>query len=149
MDKDTYHKWYKNYKKWAYVDPSPEMTPSPVQLSVLAVILLSGSCYVDLALWGSFQGRAARAMRCVGMVPGPGNTWVHVDFKGPPDFACWRMGFVVYVVARVVMLFKSILRIVIIVVVILHHRFLSFVPGVVAVLERFQVVVVFSHIKAT
>jgi uncharacterized membrane protein required for colicin V production len=54
--------------------------------------------------------------------------------------------FVVYiVVARVVMLFKSILRIVTLVVVILH-RFLSFVPGV---LERFQVVVIFSHMKAT
>ena len=50
MSQETYHRWYKNYKKWAYVDPKPEHTPSPVQLSVLAVILLSGSCYVDLAL---------------------------------------------------------------------------------------------------
>ena len=103
MSHEQYHRLYKNYKKWAYVDPKPEETPSPVQLSVLAVILLSRTCYVDLALWGAFQGRAARAMRCVGMVPGPDNTWVHVDFKGPPDFACWRICFVVYVVAMIML----------------------------------------------
>ena len=71
MNAETYRTLYRNYKKWAHVDPKPSITPTRQQLSVLQVILLTGSCYVDMALWGNFQGRSARAMRCEGMIPGP------------------------------------------------------------------------------
>ena len=38
MSPDEYKGWYKNYKKWAHVDPTPEITPTRQQLSVLRAI---------------------------------------------------------------------------------------------------------------
>ena len=54
MDLATYRIYYENYKKWCHVDPKASITPSRAQLSVLDAILKGGSCYVDLALWGSY-----------------------------------------------------------------------------------------------
>ena len=103
MTRDKYRSYYGNYKKWTHVDPKPSITPSRAQLSVLLAILASGSCYVDLAFWGSYQGRAARAMRCEGLIPGPDGTQVRADFKGPPDYHCWHACFVVYMVAMIML----------------------------------------------
>ena len=103
MPHEKYRGYYRNYKKWTHVDPKPEITPSRAQLSVLLAILAAGSCYVDLALWGSYQGRAARAMRCEGFIPGPDGTQVRADFKGPPDYTCWHACFVVYMVAMIML----------------------------------------------
>jgi len=103
MSHEDYRAFYKNYKKWKHVDPKPEITPTRPQLSVLGAILRSGSCYVDMALWGNYQGRMARAMRCEGMIPGPQGTQVRADFKGPPDYAAWLQCFTVYMVAMIMM----------------------------------------------
>jgi uncharacterized membrane protein YgcG len=103
MPMERYHLLYKNYKKWMHMDPKEEHTPSPVQLSVLAAIIKSGTCYVDLGLWGAHQGRTARAMRCEGLIPGPHGTMVHADFRGPPDFETWNACFIVYVVAMIML----------------------------------------------
>ena len=103
MPMPEYHTLYRNFKKWALVDPKPEATPTPVQLSVLRAIINSGTSYVDLALWGGHQGRSARAMRCEGLIPGPKGTQVRADFKGPPDFSTWKQCFTVYYVAMVML----------------------------------------------
>ena len=103
MDLEDYRKFYKNYKKWCHVDPEASITPSRAQLSVLDVILKGGSCYFDLALWGSYQNRAARAMRCEGMIPGKEGKLVKADFKGPPDYQAWLQCFIVYMVAMIMM----------------------------------------------
>ena len=103
MSVDDYKVYYKNYKKYAHVDPTPDITPSRPQLSVLKVILGTGTCYVDMALWGNYQNRSARAMRCEGTVPGPGGTQVRADFKGPPDHSAWVTCFTVYSVAMIML----------------------------------------------
>ena len=79
------------------------ITPTRARLSVLGAILKSGSCYVDMALWGACQNRSARAMRCEGLIPGPEGTQVRADFKGPPDYGAWLQCFTVYMVAMIMM----------------------------------------------
>ncbi|MCH1521551.1 MAG: hypothetical protein L7T80_01840 [Arenicellales bacterium] len=103
MSPADYKTYYKNYKKWKRVDPEPEVTPSRQQLSVLAALNRQGTCYVDMGLWGNFQGRLARAMRCEGMVPGPNGTSVRASFPGPPDFTTWAVCFTVYIAAMVML----------------------------------------------
>ena len=103
MSAERYRGFYRQYKKWTHVDPKPSITPTRAQLSVLGAILATGSCYVDMALWGAFQGRSARAMRCEGLIPGPDGTQVRADFKGPPDFTTWHQCFMVYMVAMIML----------------------------------------------
>ena len=103
MSPEKYRVYYKQYRKWTHVDPKPSITPTRAQLSVLLAILASGTCYVDMALWGAYQGRSARAMRCEGLIPGPEGTQVRADFKGPPDFDSWHQCFVVYMVAMIML----------------------------------------------
>ena len=103
MSAERYRGYYRQYKKWTHVDPKPSITPTRAQLSVLGAILATGSCYVDMALWGAFQGRSARAMRCEGLIPGPDGTQVRADFKGPPDFTTWHQCFMVYMVAMIML----------------------------------------------
>ena len=85
------------------MDPTPEITPTRAQLSVLIAILAGGTWYVDLALWGAYQNRAAKSMRCEGMVPGPDGTQVKADFRGPADFYSWHRCFLVCLVVMVML----------------------------------------------
>ena len=50
-----------------------------------------------------YQNRAARAMRCEGMIPGKHCTLVKADFKGPPDYHAWLQCFLVYMAAMIMM----------------------------------------------
>ena len=51
---------------------------------------------VDFALFGMNQQRSAKSLKGLGMIQGPGNTFIHPEFKGPPDFATLRSYYLVY-----------------------------------------------------
>ena len=87
------HTLFDNFEKYVGRAPDPEEIVSSQQLSVLEHILTTGTCCVDLGLWGDHHWRGTKAMKSIATVPGPSGPLIAADFKGPPDidaFArCW------------------------------------------------------------
>jgi hypothetical protein len=93
MENPEYIQLYRNFFKARGREQTPGEINSPPQLSVLRHTLSTASCFVDLALWGEFPQRNAKAMKTSGIAPGPSGYNLPVDFKGPPDIdafeRCW------------------------------------------------------------
>jgi hypothetical protein len=92
------------YIKMMHCEPAPEAEPSGDQLSVLSDILTtSGSCYVDLAIWGPHGIRIAKAMKLNGLILTPAGELTHQEFKGPPDYGHWAACYRVFMTAMVML----------------------------------------------
>ena len=93
MDSRRYLLMFPVFEKVVGRPPKAGEINSPAQLSVLEAILSTGTCLVDLALWGEFANRGAKAMKVLGQANGPSGYIVPHEFKGPPDIEafvkCW------------------------------------------------------------
>ena len=96
IDPKAYLNYYKNFEKWMLRKPNPGEVPSKAQLTCLIEILKSGTCYVDLAIFGEHQCRSAVAMKCSGRAIGPGGVIQPMVFRGPDCYTSFRAGWDVY-----------------------------------------------------
>ena len=96
IDPKAYLSYYKNFEKWMLRKPNPGEVPSKAQLTCLIEILKSGTCYVDLAIFGEHQCRSAVAMKCSGRAIGPGGVIQPMVFRGPDCYTTFRAGWDVY-----------------------------------------------------
>ena len=85
-----------NFKEWAHRGPYPHEEPSRPQLNCVKEVIQSGAIGVDFVLFGMNQQRSAKSLKGLGMVQGPGATFIHPEFKGPFDFATLRSGYLAY-----------------------------------------------------
>ena len=75
--------------------------PKVDQLSAILELVKASSPYVDLAIWGPHGLRTQKQMKLAGMVPGPGGTFRYVEFRGGPDNDHWKVCFMIYFTAVV------------------------------------------------
>jgi hypothetical protein len=92
------------YVKYMHADCPPEAEPTGDQLSALADLMaVSGTCYVDLAIWGPHQVRAQKAMKLTGLSFNSSGELVPQELRGPPDFGHWSACFRVFLSAMVML----------------------------------------------
>ena len=61
----------KHFTAIQYRPPTESEEPSMQQMPVLVAIRKVGLCFVDFAIWGPFQIRNLKHVKCVGLIPGP------------------------------------------------------------------------------
>ena len=107
MDRARFEELYGNYKKLMHRDPTPEEEPSIQQLTAYEELIKCGTVYADLAIFGANQQRTAKAMQGRGRIVGPHGTLILTEFKGPPDYTIWRVGWNVVVSCLIISLAVS------------------------------------------